>query len=304
MSSVDCQGCRQPIKDQFIFKVLPDMQWHEHCLKCAECSTHLTDTCFIRHSKPYCRADYTKLFSNTHHHHTPPHNCDKCNLTLNRHDLIIKSKDRTFHLDCFKCSICARKLSPGDEYSHQPELNDLLLCKHDALNTSQYSPTPKLFLNTITNRYNHSSTMSLTPENSTSSSSLCSLSPSTASSSSSSSSSVTDSPCSNFNTTSNTTGYIGYTPVNVFHSGARVSTAGPLHGLSYNANPGSFHDRKGMFVVFKRPCNRWYLGIVLRTSLFVIIFFCFSPIQLKRAVFFIFIIKYVFIRSNPNSKYL
>ncbi len=251
MSSVDCQGCRKPIKDQFIFKVLPDIHWHESCLKCNECNISLTDTCFIRNSKPYCRTDYLKLFNNQNPP-TQPHHCDKCNLTLNRHDLIIRSKDRTFHLDCFKCSICVRKLSPGDEYSHQPELNDLLLCKHDALN-SQYSPTPKLFLNTITNRYNQSSTMSLTPENSTSNS-LCSLSPSTTSSSSSSSSSVTDSPCPNFNTSNYNNS--GYTQVNMFHSGPRIAAAGHLNGPGYNTSSGPFHDHcKGKF---KSSCNNCY----------------------------------------------
>lgn len=192
MNQSHCQGCSLPIKDQYIFKVLPDMQWHEHCLKCAECSCMLSDTCFVRGSKAYCRADYMKLFIPT------ARSCDKCGLTLNRNDLIMKSRDKIFHMDCFKCSICYRKLAPGDEYCHQP-LNDMILCKEDALLGNS---SPKFLMSNnngnqlylSTNRY-PTSTMSITPENSSSSS--CSFSPST---NSSSASSIIDSPSNYLNT--------------------------------------------------------------------------------------------------------
>lgn len=176
-----CQGCNQPIKDQYIFKVLPDMQWHEHCLQCAECNCQLTDTCFVRGNKAYCRTDYSKLFYQK--------SCNKCGIALKPNDLIMKSKEKTFHLECFKCQVCFRKLNPGEEYSHIPE-TDMLYCRDDT------PVSPKFLANTnmYYNRF-QSSTMSITPENSSSSSS-CSYSPSTASSSSCSS--VMDSP-SNFN---------------------------------------------------------------------------------------------------------
>ena len=131
LSNDCCQGCDKPIKDQYIFQVLPDMQWHENCLKCAECQCQLNATCFMRNSKPYCRLDFSRLFSKSF---SPVmKQCDKCLVTLNRHDLIMKSKEKTFHLECFKCSMCAKKLAPGDEYCHLPDENDLILCREDAL---------------------------------------------------------------------------------------------------------------------------------------------------------------------------
>lgn len=173
-----CQGCNQPIKDQYIYKVLPDMQWHEHCLQCAECNCQLTDTCFVRGNKAYCRIDYSKLFFQKP--------CDKCGIALKPNDLIMKSKEKTFHLECFKCQVCFRKLNPGEEYSHIPE-TDMLYCRDDA------PMSPKFLTNTNMYYNRFQSSMSITPENSSSS---CSYSPSTASSSSCSS--VMDSP-SNFN---------------------------------------------------------------------------------------------------------
>lgn len=191
-----CQGCSLPITDQYLFKVLPDMQWHEQCLKCCECHVQLTETCFIRGNRAYCRADYKRLFGAN----VLMKQCDKCQQIINRNDLVMKSKEKTFHLDCFKCSVCSKKLAPGDEYCHQPEL-DMLYCKDDALITTSSVSSPKFSMNNnqlflSTNRY-QSSTMSITPENSSS----CSFSPSTTSSSSSSS--VTDSPISNYNTNMN-----------------------------------------------------------------------------------------------------
>ena len=130
-----CQGCGLHINDQYIFRVMPDMQWHEACLKCAECSCQLSESCFVLNSKTYCRQDYAKLIKKA---------CDKCGLALKRSDLIMKSKDKLFHMECFKCTVCARKLTPGDEYCHQPN-DDMLYCKEDALVASNSN---KFFINT------------------------------------------------------------------------------------------------------------------------------------------------------------
>ena len=57
-----CMGCGLVIKDQYIYKVLPDMQWHESCLKCSECDCKLEEnsTCFVKNGKAYCKNDYAK----------------------------------------------------------------------------------------------------------------------------------------------------------------------------------------------------------------------------------------------------
>ena len=61
-SSNLCIGCGLLIKDQYIYKVLPDMQWHESCLKCSECDCKLEEnsTCFVKNGKAFCKTDYAK----------------------------------------------------------------------------------------------------------------------------------------------------------------------------------------------------------------------------------------------------
>lgn len=55
-------GCGSQIHDQFILRVSPDLEWHAACLKCAECSQYLdeTCTCFVRDGKTYCKRDYVR----------------------------------------------------------------------------------------------------------------------------------------------------------------------------------------------------------------------------------------------------
>ncbi|KFO37958.1 Insulin gene enhancer protein ISL-2 [Fukomys damarensis] len=57
-----CVGCGSQIHDQFILRVSPDLEWHAACLKCAECSQYLdeTCTCFVRDGKTYCKRDYAR----------------------------------------------------------------------------------------------------------------------------------------------------------------------------------------------------------------------------------------------------
>ncbi|XP_015685613.1 insulin gene enhancer protein ISL-2 [Protobothrops mucrosquamatus] len=57
-----CVGCGSEIHDQYILKVSPDLEWHAACLKCADCSQYLdeTCTCFVRDGKTYCKRDYIR----------------------------------------------------------------------------------------------------------------------------------------------------------------------------------------------------------------------------------------------------
>ena len=192
-----CKGCGLFINDQYIFKVLPDMFWHERCLQCAECHCKLNEntTCFVKNGRAYCKSDYARLFFSS------PVNCDKCGHAIKQNDLIMKSRSKTYHYECFCCGACHKKLVAGDEY--QMVNNELLLCKDDyalySLNSSSSSSSSflanhhtQLYLGNINGSYvNQSITPStmLTPESST-------FSPST--NSSSSSSSLSDSPSSTF----------------------------------------------------------------------------------------------------------
>lgn len=52
-----CAGCGDAILDRFILKVL-DRSWHSKCLMCADCNSHLSDKCFSKGDKVYCKEDF------------------------------------------------------------------------------------------------------------------------------------------------------------------------------------------------------------------------------------------------------
>lgn len=52
-----CAGCNKPILDKFLLNVL-ERAWHAHCVRCCECLQPLTDKCFSREAKLYCRNDF------------------------------------------------------------------------------------------------------------------------------------------------------------------------------------------------------------------------------------------------------
>ncbi|KAM7406349.1 hypothetical protein PAMP_000731 [Pampus punctatissimus] len=92
-----CVGCGSQIHDQYILRVSPDLEWHAACLKCAECSQYLdeTCTCFVRDGKTYCKRDYVRLFGIK---------CAKCNLGFSSSDLVMRARDNVYHIECFRCS--------------------------------------------------------------------------------------------------------------------------------------------------------------------------------------------------------
>ncbi len=54
-----CAGCTLPITDRFILKVL-DKPWHSKCLRCSECHNQLTDKCYSRGGRVYCKDDFSR----------------------------------------------------------------------------------------------------------------------------------------------------------------------------------------------------------------------------------------------------
>ncbi|XP_077452781.1 insulin gene enhancer protein isl-2a [Stigmatopora argus] len=116
-----CVGCGSQIHDQYIMRVSPDLEWHAACLKCAECSQYLDEscTCFVRDGKTYCKRDYGRLFGIK---------CAKCNTGFCSSDLVMRARESVYHMECFRCSVCSRHLLPGDEFSVR---DDELLCRAD-----------------------------------------------------------------------------------------------------------------------------------------------------------------------------
>ena len=54
---ISCAGCQLPICDKFLLSVL-DRKWHTKCVQCSECKVQLSDKCFSRDGKLYCRNDF------------------------------------------------------------------------------------------------------------------------------------------------------------------------------------------------------------------------------------------------------
>lgn len=54
---VHCAGCERPILDRFLLNVL-DRAWHAKCVQCCECNCNLTEKCFSRDGKLYCKLDF------------------------------------------------------------------------------------------------------------------------------------------------------------------------------------------------------------------------------------------------------
>lgn len=54
-----CEGCGHKIQDRYLKKV-GDASWHENCVACSICGTLLSDSCYSRNNKLYCKMDYDR----------------------------------------------------------------------------------------------------------------------------------------------------------------------------------------------------------------------------------------------------
>ncbi|XP_055702120.1 insulin gene enhancer protein isl-1 [Phlebotomus papatasi] len=130
-----CVGCGGQIHDRHILRVAPDLEWHAACLKCQECRQFLDEncTCFVREGKTYCKRDYVRLFGTK---------CDKCGSSFSKNDFVMRAKTKIYHIECFRCSACARQLIPGDEFALRD--GGSLYCKedHDVIEKSAQSTVP------------------------------------------------------------------------------------------------------------------------------------------------------------------
>lgn len=67
--------------------------------------------------KPYCIADYERLF-------VPK--CSSCQLSIK--DVAVKFNEKTFHNDCFKCGKCKQRIGNEKFYFHE-NIVSCLACK-------------------------------------------------------------------------------------------------------------------------------------------------------------------------------
>ncbi|KAE8619745.1 hypothetical protein XENTR_v10009959 [Xenopus tropicalis] len=113
-----CAGCGNTISDRFLLRV-NDRSWHECCVKCAACLQILSGTCYYRNRQLYCKEDYDKLFATK---------CNSCLKTVLPSELIMRVLSNVYHVACFFCCECERRLERGDEFVLK---EGQLLCRSD-----------------------------------------------------------------------------------------------------------------------------------------------------------------------------
>ncbi|XP_076336622.1 LIM/homeobox protein Lhx1-like [Tachypleus tridentatus] len=121
MKIVSCAGCSRPIHDRFLLNVL-DRSWHANCVRCCECECTLSEKCFSRENKLYCRNDYFRCFGTK---------CSRCGQGISPTDLVRRARTKVFHLSCFTCLVCEKQPSTGEELYILE--NNRFLCKDDYL---------------------------------------------------------------------------------------------------------------------------------------------------------------------------
>ncbi|MGH0126112.1 UNVERIFIED_CONTAM: hypothetical protein FKN15_037293 [Acipenser sinensis] len=128
-----CAGCDAPIADRFLLRV-NERSWHESCVKCAVCLQTLSGTCYCRNRQLYCKHDYEKLFITK---------CSSCLKVVSPSEFIMRVLEHVYHVNCFCCCECERRLQRGDEFVLK---EGQLLCRGDYEKEremlSAISPTP------------------------------------------------------------------------------------------------------------------------------------------------------------------
>uniref|UniRef100_A0A8C1FXD2 LIM/homeobox protein Lhx1 n=2 Tax=Cyprinus carpio TaxID=7962 RepID=A0A8C1FXD2_CYPCA len=121
---VHCAGCERPILDRFLLSVL-DRAWHAKCVQCCDCKCNLTDRCFSREGRLYCKNDFFRRYGTK---------CGGCAQGISPSDLVRKARSKVFHLNCFTCIMCNKQLSTGEELYVLDEHK--FVCKEDYINSS------------------------------------------------------------------------------------------------------------------------------------------------------------------------
>ncbi|NXS90366.1 LHX5 protein, partial [Erpornis zantholeuca] len=94
------------------------------CVQCCECKCNLTEKCFSREGKLYCKNDFFRRFGTK---------CAGCSQGISPSDLVRKARNKVFHLNCFTCMVCNKQLSTGEELYIIDE--NKFVCKEDYLNS-------------------------------------------------------------------------------------------------------------------------------------------------------------------------
>ncbi|KAM4640616.1 LIM homeobox transcription factor 1-alpha [Discoglossus pictus] len=113
-----CEGCERVICDRFLLRI-SDSLWHEGCVRCCTCKEPLESSCFYRDKRLYCRHHYETLFAVK---------CGSCLDAITPSEFVMRAHKSVYHLSCFSCCVCERRLQRGDEFVLK---DGQLLCKSD-----------------------------------------------------------------------------------------------------------------------------------------------------------------------------
>ncbi|XP_066148234.1 LIM homeobox transcription factor 1-beta [Euwallacea fornicatus] len=101
-----CEGCGRKIHDRYLMRVA-EASWHEHCLCCNVCGILLTNSCYTRNMKLYCKADYDRIFGVK---------CSRCGDRLLPQEMVMRAQQHVYHLPCFVCVVCCQPLQKGEQF--------------------------------------------------------------------------------------------------------------------------------------------------------------------------------------------
>ncbi|CAH1801750.1 unnamed protein product [Owenia fusiformis] len=121
---MQCAGCEDPILDRFLMNVL-ERTWHAKCVRCSDCTAALTDKCYVRDGKLFCREDFFRRYGTK---------CSGCSSGISPNDLVRRARNRVYHLKCFTCMVCRKQISTGEELYVLDE--NRFICKEDYLKST------------------------------------------------------------------------------------------------------------------------------------------------------------------------
>ncbi|XP_008484266.1 LIM/homeobox protein Lhx5-like, partial [Diaphorina citri] len=121
---ISCAGCEKPILDKFLLNVL-ERTWHADCVRCYDCHHTLSDKCFSREGKLFCRNDFFRPVFHRNCGSTENSLWYGCGVGLSSSMLIscagcekpildkflLNVLERTWHADCVRCYDCHHTLS-------------------------------------------------------------------------------------------------------------------------------------------------------------------------------------------------
>ncbi|XP_070531798.1 uncharacterized protein [Ptychodera flava] len=96
-----CAACNDPVIGEIISAM--EFKWHAKCFVCAECKTPFDGPFYPKDGKPYCKADYERLFLDGE---TKPERCHGCNEKIS--SKWVNALGNAWHPECFKCTGCKK----------------------------------------------------------------------------------------------------------------------------------------------------------------------------------------------------